>query len=470
MTAAALRCDVMVLGAGPAGMAAAAAARETGAEVICVDLFATPGGQYHMQPPAPGGPFGATSQVVEGRAAEARCRDLGVRFLEQTEVFWAEPGFTLFANQAGSPVAIRSDAVVVASGAMERAIPFKGWTLPGVMTAGGAQRLIKASNAAPGRNVVLAGSGPFLLAVANTFGTAGLKLDFYVEMRRPRLSALSLLARNPGRLAEASKLLLGLRRSGARVLTGHQVVEALGDGRLEAVRIAPLDAAGRPRMQHSYTVENIDALCVGYGFRPVIDVTSLLHAAHHFDDALGGWVCSVDETQATTVPGLFAAGETTGIGGAVPARLGGRLAGLHAAGFTGRRVGEGELVALRRQLQGACTFAAGLARLFPFPGHLVEQLGEDETVCRCEDVKISDIGEAIRDGAVDAFSVKMWTRAGMGPCQGRICGTALSEIIARRLGRKSWDMGYNRPHMPLRPVPLAVAEAALGLKAELEEG
>ncbi len=470
MTAVALHCDVLVLGAGPAGMAAAAAARESGAEVVCVDLFASPGGQYHMQPPSASGAFGATSQVVEGRAAERRCRELGVRFLERTEVFWAEPGFATFANQAGSPVAIRSDAMVVASGAMERAVPFKGWTLPGVMTAGGAQRLIKASNAAPGRNVVLAGSGPFLLAVANTFGTAGLKLDFYVEMQRPRLSALALLARNPGRLAEAAKLMRGLRRSGARVLPGHQVVEALGDGRLEAVRIAPLDASGRPRMHDSFTVENIDALCVGYGFRPVIDVTSLLHAAHHFDDALGGWVCSVDEAQATTVPGLFAAGEATGIGGAVPARLSGRLAGLHAAAFTGRRGVQGEVASLHGQLQGARNFAAGLARLFPFPGHLIEQLGEDETICRCEDVKVSDISAAISDGAADAFGVKMWTRAGMGPCQGRICGTALSEMLARRLGQPVSDTGYNRPHMPLRPVPLAVADAALGLMSELEEG
>src|SRR5690606_25031329 len=124
-------------------------------------------------------------------------------------VFWVEPGFTTFANQAGNAVAIKSAAMVVASGAMERALPFKGWTLPGVMTAGGAQRLIKSNNAIPGKNVVLAGSGPFLLAVANTFGTAGLKLVSYVELQRPRLAALSLLLKNPGRIGEAVKLVRG---------------------------------------------------------------------------------------------------------------------------------------------------------------------------------------------------------------------------------------------------------------------
>lgn len=461
-----LACDVLVLGAGPAGMAAAAAARENGAEVICADLFTNPGGQYHMQPPSPGGAFGQTAQVLDGQAAERRCRELGVRFLAQTEVFWAEPGFTTFANQAGSAVAIKSTAMVVATGAMERALPFKGWTLPGVMTAGGAQRLIKSNNAIPGKKVVLAGSGPFLLAVANTFGTAGLKLVSYVEVQRPRLSALSLLLMTPGRISEAVKLVRGLRRSGARLLTGHQVVEALGDGCLEAVRIAPLDARGQPRMQDAFTVENIDALCVGYGFRPVVDVTSLLHADHHFDDALGGWVCSVDQTQATTVEGLFAAGETTGIGGAVPARLSGRVAGIHAARATGHRAGHVDLSALQKQLDDARRFAAGLARLFPFPAHLVEQLDNGETLCRCEDVSVADIGNAIADGASDVFNVKMWTRAGMGPCQGRICGAALSELVARRLGRSTSSTGFNRPHMPLRPVPLAVVDAALALASD----
>lgn len=470
MKSQALRCDILVVGAGPAGMAAAAAARESGADVICVDLFVKPGGQYHMQPPSTVGPFADTAQVQQGKAAEDRCRKLGVRFLSQTEIFWAEPDFTVYANQAGNPVALKADAMVVASGAMERALPFKGWTLPGVMTAGGAQRLIKSSNTAPGKNVVLAGSGPFLLAVANTFAQAKFKLDYYVELQRPQLSALSLLAKNPGRFAEALKLFNGLRGSGAKRFTGHQVVEALGDGRLEAIRVAPLDARGQPQAQKSFVVENVDALCIGYGFRPVIDITSLLHADHHFDDALGGWVCSVDDNQATSVKGLFAAGETTGIGGSVPARLSGRLAGIQAATFTGHRRNDVEPSTLQRELTAARDFAAGLARLFPFPAHLVEQMGSDEIVCRCEDVKRSDIDAAIADGASDAFSVKMWTRAGMGPCQGRICGSALSELIARRLGGVASDADYNRPHMPLRPVSLAVVEAALGRKAEFEKG
>jgi len=466
MTAERLVCDVFVLGAGPAGMAAAAAAREKGASVVCADLFAQAGGQYHMQPPSPDSVFNQSAQVVQGRAAEQQCQELGVRFLTQTEVFWAEPGFTVFANQMGEAMVIEAGAIVVASGAMERALPFKGWTLPGVMTAGGAQRLIKSNNTSPGKNVVLAGSGPFLLAVANTFGTAGLKLHSYIEMQAPRLSALSLLVNNPGRIREAIGLVRGLRRSGAKVLTRHQVIEAIGTDRLEAVRIAPLDASGRPCMQEACTIEGVDTLCVGYGFQPVIDLTSLLRAEHQFDNALGGWICRVDRAQATTVKGLFAAGETTGIGGSVPARLSGRIAGIHAAQATGRSSDNTELVQLYKQLDHARRFAAGLAELFPFPSCLVDQLDATEILCRCEDVAVADIEDAITEGAADVFSVKMWTRAGMGPCQGRICGAALSALIARRLNRSTSDSGFNRLHMPLRPVPLKVVDDALSVALE----
>lgn len=463
----AFSCDVLVLGAGPAGMAAAAAARENGAEVICVDLFPKPGGQYHMQPPSPSGRFSQTEQVLEGQAAERRCRELGVRFLTQIEIFWVEPGFIAYGNQEGSAVTINASALVVASGAMERALPFKGWTLPGVMTPGGAQRLIKSSNHVPGRNVVLAGTGPFLLAVAKSFAVAGLKLNSYVEIQRPRFSALSLLLRNPFRIGEAMGLLTGLHRTGARLHFGHQVVEALGDERLVAVRVAPLDRQGKPRLQDTFTIEDVDLLCIGYGFRPIIDVTSLLHAEHFYDDAMGGWICKVDATQATSVSGLYAAGETTGIGGSMPARFSGQIAGFHAAHHVGHRAAQVDMAEIRAMLERARRFAAGLAALFPYPSPLIEELPEDEIVCRCEDVRVADVTAALADGADDIFSVKLWTRAGMGPCQGRICGPALAELLASRIGSDVSAAGYNRPHLPLRPVPIDIAQAALAPEAEV---
>ncbi|MDW6023216.1 NAD(P)/FAD-dependent oxidoreductase [Mesorhizobium sp. BAC0120] len=470
MKAALLSCDVLVVGAGPAGLAAAAAARECGADVICVDLFTQAGGQYSMRPVVAGGPFDHSLQVADGRTAEARCRELGVRFLFDTEIFWAEPGFSVFARQGPDSVTIRASAMVVASGAMERAIPFNGWTLPGVITAGAAQRLIKANRASPGKNVVLAGTGPFLLAVADTFAKAGKHLRAYVEMQRPALSLFSPFLHHPARFGEAVGLLQSLRRTRPAIHMGHMVTEALGDGRLEAVRVAAIGRNGLPEKDKSFLIENIDSLCIGYGFRPVIDITSLLHAAHHFDSSLGGWYCAADPaTQQTDVPRLYAAGETTGIGGSVPARLSGRLAGLDAARAVGNTVSVPSMDGTRRALARARDFAASLAKLFPFPGHLIERLSPEEKVCRCEDVSRAQVEAAVGEGAADLFSVKMWTRAGMGPCQGRICGSALGDLVAGRLGIAAEAAGYNRPHMPLRPVPLNIAEAALALAGEPKE-
>lgn len=465
MNARRLSCDVLVVGAGPAGLAAAAAARECGANVICLDLFGRAGGQYHMQPAVEGSRFERSTQVEGGRAAEKRCRDLGVRFLLETEVFWAEPGFTVYARHGVDAVTVTANSIVAATGAMERPIPFEGWTLPGVIGAGAAQRLIKANGTPPGRNVVLAGTGPFLLAVAQTLATAGLSLRAFVERQRPGLGALSPFLSHPGRLPEAIGLLRALKRTGAKLHTGHAVLAALGDGRVETVRLASIDANGKPDTSRAFTIDGIDCLAIGHGFQPGIDFTTLLQAKHAFDADLGGWHCVVDaKTQATSVENLFAAGETTGIGGSIPARLSGRLAGFHAARAAGKTTSTEDVAELRKSADGARAFAKKLATLFPFPSTMIDALPQDEIVCRCEDVTRGAIEAAIDDGATDAFSVKMWTRAGMGPCQGRMCGTGLAHIVAARTGQSIVDAGYNRPHMPLRPVPLSTVEAALALK------
>lgn len=467
--------DVVVVGGGPAGLAAAQAAAERGASVMLLDLFGALGGQYHMQPPPAAGSPKVGRQALEGRARAQEAMQAGVRFETGTEVFWVEcrdPGFTIYAARGDEARVIESGALVVATGAMERPIPFKGWTLPGVMTAGAAQRLIKTGGIAPGRRVALAGSGPFLLAVAASFAQAGLPLAAFVEAARPAMPGLSLLARHPGRVPEALRLVRALTQTGAPRHFGWGVQEAIGDGRVEAVSIAPVGPDGRLDPSRSRVIEDIDTLCVGHGFKPVIDLTAALKADHHFDDLTGGWACTTaPETGATTVPGLYAAGETIGIGGAVPARLSGRLAGRHAAAHAGATDGgdpsdSGTVAALNR----ARSFAEGLAAIFPFPRGLQANLADDQIVCRCEDVRRRSIVAAIADGARDAFSVKMWTRAGMGPCQGRICGSAVAEILSTELGTAPADAGYNRPHLPLRPVALNVVESAIAAKSKSPQG
>lgn len=482
MTAERLSCDLVVVGAGPAGLTAARAGAESGAEVICIDQFARPGGQYHMQPNAPGTPFSPTVQVRQGRQAIRDCEAANVRFLTGTELFWAEPpgptapAFRLHAVRDGQALVIEAHAVVAASGAMERPFPFPGWTLPGVIGAGAAQRLLKTSATACalpfGGKTVLAGTGPFLLAVAATFAKAGQRIDHFAEMQpaKPLKKARALL-RHPARLPEAISLLRDLSRTGARRHMGAIVTRAMGEQRLDAVEIAPLGAGGTPELARAVTVTGVGTLCIGYGFQPVIDLTTALGAAHAYDPDLGGWHCAADPvTGATSLPGLYAAGEVTGLAGAEPARLSGRLAGLHAAAaVAGRPLGQKPaLSALVAKLGAARAFARTLARLYPMPQRFPVPLEGDEILCRCEDVTLSQIRSAIAEGAQENFAVKMWTRAGMGLCQGRVCGAGIAAALSET-GIPPDRAGYNRSHFPLRPVPARLARAALYRPAQAED-
>lgn len=473
MAADLLSCDVAVIGAGPAGLAAAQEAAGAGADVLCLDLYAQPGGQYAMQPSDPSCPLAATEAARLGRDLADTARAAGVRLLPRAELFWAAAegeDFLLYAALDGGTgaLAIRARAVIVAAGAMERPLPFPGWTLPGVIGAGAAQCLVKSGGAVPfGGKVVLAGTGAFLMAVASTFAKAGRRIDHFVERQPLRpLSTLAMLIRWPSRWNATAVLLADLRRSGAQRHHGHVVTRALGRERLEAVEIAPVDAAGQPVLSRAERIGGVGALCIGYGFQPVVDVTTALGADHAHDPALGGWHCLTrPDSGETSHPGLYAAGETCGIGGMRPALVSGRIAGLSAAAKVGGRAPDPGLMRnLAAELAKARRFAAALAAHWPAPEAPRVPLPETEVICRCEDVRLSDIRAAVQAGAAETFAVKMWTRAGMGPCQGRVCGAALAAALAEA-GVPPAQAGYNRPHLPLRPVPMNAVHAALARTA-----
>lgn len=202
----------------------------------------------------------------------------------------------------GPALSITAGRVIAALGAMERPLPFPGWTLPGVIGAGAAQRLLKTgSGRIPGAGkMVIAGSGPFLLAVAQSCAVAGQPVSDLVEMRRPGLPA-RLFRAHPERLPEALRLWRDLRRTGAARHMGHVVTRALGGAQLEAVEIAPLDASGRPDMALQRRIDGVSTLAVGFGFQPVVDMTLALGARHAFAPELGGWHCVTDADGASTV-------------------------------------------------------------------------------------------------------------------------------------------------------------------------
>lgn len=443
-----LACDIAVAGAGPAGLAAALAAGRSGAKVVVIDSFPLPGGQYFMQPSQ--GEAGSAA-AADGAARIAACRAAGVTFLQGSEIVAAYPGFRLLLAGAGGGSALTARALIAASGAHERTMAFPGWVLPGVMNAGAGQRLMKAHGVPPGTRVIIAGSGVFLWAVAETLAQHGVEIAALVEARRPSLALAAHLAAHPGRWGEVASLVRNVKAGVGRVIWGHIVCEAAGTDRLESVTVEPT-AGGAAQV-----IGGVDALLVSHGFQPNIELTSLLGCRHAFDDGIGGWHVTVDTAGQTSVPGLFAAGEVTGIAGMRPAVLSGERAGHSAAAQLGYSpTGRVDSAALARALR----FGQGLMRLFaPLPE--LQRVQRDDTIlCRCEEVTRGEVVTACREGAGDLHNVKTWTRAGMGRCQGRMCRMSLTDCLSRELGKPAQALGYNNPRIPLRPVPIDLIMAA----------
>ncbi|GAA3447427.1 NAD(P)/FAD-dependent oxidoreductase [Planomonospora venezuelensis] len=429
--------DLAVIGGGPAGVAGALTASLAGLAVVLVDAAPRLGGQYFRRLPAgfraarpgalhhaPGGLDRFTRQC-EGLAARAdvltghRVWTAGREEADGTVTVRCLEG-----DREERPRTVTARRLLIATGAYDLPLPFPGWDLPGVLTAGGAQALLKGDLVVAGRRVVVAGTGPFLLPVAAGLAAAGAHvLGVHEAAGRFGLARHPLLA--AGKAGEA--LGYGLRLARHRVpYRGRQaVIEAHGEHGLTHVTIADLDHDWRPLATRTVAC---DTLATGYGFVPRIDLAVQLGCAlrgdHGGQGGHGSPVVAVDAGMRTSVPGVYAAGETTGVGGAVLAEAEGRLAGRSAAADLGRRVPPDPALSRRRDRLAA--FARALRESYPVRPGWQEWLRDETPVCRCEEVPLAAVREARALGASDARSVKLLSRAGMGWCQGRMCGYAVS--------------------------------------------
>ncbi len=427
-----MRYDLAVLGAGPAGLAAAAAAAGAGKSVAVLDLATRLGGQFyrhHNESPAAGRHGWATFEHLR-----AACHRRGVRILTQQQVFLVESGFTVHTATSH----LTADAIVIATGAHDRPLPFPGWDLPGVLTPGGAQSLLKGHGVLPGRRIVVAGTGPFLLPVA-----AGLARNVagVFEANDPTRFARfpAALARNTGKFTEAAGYLATLAGHGVRVRNRHLVLAAHGDGELAEVTVARVDANWHPLPGTERRIA-CDTLAVGFGFVPQIDIGVALGCATDLAPD-GTQVLTVDGRQATSVPGVYAAGEVTGVGGVRLSLVEGAIAGLELSHVDD----PARAARLRRERARHQRFARALAAVYPVRDGWLGNLTGDTLLCRCEEVDHDAVRSAVTElGARDARAVKLLTRAGMGWCQGRMCGNAVACAVADLTGTRPDPAGLTR--------------------------
>jgi NADPH-dependent 2,4-dienoyl-CoA reductase/sulfur reductase-like enzyme len=447
---------VIVVGAGPAGIRAAAVLVEAGLRPVVVDEAATSGGQIYRRQPLN---FLRKAKALYGTEAQkatalhATFDGLQDRVDYRPETLaWNVYEGALHVVQGTRAERLPFDALIIAAGATDRLMPLPGWTLPGVYSLGAAQIALKAQACSIGRQVVFLGTGPLLYLVAAQYVKAGASVAGVLDTsdHGGRLRALPELGARPGTLLKGATLLWALRRRGVRMLHGVTPlrIEPGPAGDVGAV-VVRLEDGHEERIA-------CDAVGLGYHLRPETQLADLARCTFRFDEATRQWLPETDLDGRASVPGVYLAGDGARILGADGAENAGRLAAYAVLADLGRDVPRDAVRRLRRSQRVMDRFRRGLARAFPWPARLAPSLTDETLVCRCEAITAGELRKvATAKGAPEVNRAKAFSRVGMGRCQGRYCGHAAAEVLAEALGVPVEQVGRLRGQAPVKPLPIA---------------
>lgn len=448
--------DLAIIGAGPAGMAAAATAAQLGLKTVLLDEQKGPGGQIYrsITQPAPADEKILGKDYYHGRSLALALKNTSLDYRPGTSVWALDQDLTLSLSGNGQSQRIRPRRLLIATGAQERPVPFPGWTLPGVMTCGAAQILLKSSALVPTQPLILAGSGPLLLLIAAQLHRAGVAIEAILDTTPPRhyLAALKYLPgalRNLPLLAKGAGLLAELRRAGIRRITGVSELRALA---------GPDGTLGQVRFRQGKKAQTLSAttLLVHQGVVPNVQLSRSLNLSHDWDQLQQCWRPHTDSWGESSLPGLFVAGDGAGIAGALAAEAFGKLAALQIA----RQLNVISAQQRDQQSQRARRTLNQQRAIRPFLDALYSPAREfllpaDETlVCRCEEVTAGELRRLARDGCPGPNQAKAFCRAGMGPCQGRMCGLTVSQLMADERQVPNSEIGYYQIRSPIKPLRL----------------
>ena len=457
--------DVVVIGAGPAGLAAAATTAGAGLSTLLLDENAGPGGQvWRAIESTPvterdrlGVDYWAGADLVQA------VRSSGAEIIQRATVWSLDRNLEVGISVGGVSAFVKARRVILATGALERPFPIPGWTLPGVMTAGAAQTMLKSSALVPDGPTVIAGQGPLLWLLAAQILRLGGRIDRILDTteRRNYLAALphAFAFITSPYFAKGLALMKEVRAK-VPVVTGVSELAAAGDGQLATVTYV---SGGRR--------ETIPAelLLLHQGVVPNVNLAMAAGIEHRWDDLQLCWSPVLDRDCNTSVEGIAIAGDGAGIGGAGAAIVRGRIAARAAV--------EALAPAAAAKLAPMATFRASLAQaergrifldtLFR-PARQFRIPSGDTIVCRCEEVSAKDILDAVAIGATGPNQLKAYRRTGMGPCQGRLCGLTVTELMAQARGKTPQEIGYYRLRAPVKPITLAELAAVPKTEADIQ--
>lgn len=448
--------DLLVIGAGPAGLAAATWAAGLGLNTLLLDEQPAPGGQIYravnstpVQQRAILGPdyWHGEALVQAFMASAAQYRPSATVWAVQRE---PEKPFEVGYSVDGQAALQRARHLIIATGAQERPFPIPGWTLPGVLTAGAAQILLKTSAVVPSGPTVLAGAGPLLYLLAWQYLNAGVQVQAILETTpanrwQQAWPHVWSFLRSPY-LAKGLNLWRKVRAA-VPIISGVSDLQALGAARLQGVRF---HTGGRAQEMTA------ELLLLHQGVVPNINLSRALGLVHEWSDSQACWQPQLDEWGASSVPHLSLAGDGAGIAGAQAAEHRGRLAAVHAAWALDRlpEVERDRLSIPHRQALARATRGRAFFEALYRPAEALRRPVGDTVVCRCEEVSAEQVRHVARTGCPGPNQLKAFLRCGMGPCQGRFCGLTVSDLMAAESGRSVKEVGYYRVRFPTKPLSL----------------
>jgi NADPH-dependent 2,4-dienoyl-CoA reductase/sulfur reductase-like enzyme len=441
-------CDVAIVGAGPAGLAAAATCANAGLATVLFDEQPSVGGQIYraitetplVDPDVLGPSYWKGEDLVERFVAS------GAQHLQGATVWSVSREREIGVSFGGGSQIMSARRVIVCTGALERPFPVPGWTLPGVMTAGAAQIMLKASGAVATGRVVLAGCGPLLWLLAWQYLNAGTKIDAILDTtaseNRTRALPHALPFLFSGYLGEGLKLVRRVKRE-VRVVSGITALRAIGESKVEAV-------AYRRGSGEEERID-VDTLLLHQGVVPNVNLAMAIGVEHRWDDTQLCWNPVLDRDGTSSVEGIAIAGDGAGIAAAQAAQWRGVIAGIATARALGIETTELDESAARRELARALRGRAFLDTLYR-PADSFRQPAGGTVVCRCEEISAQQIADTVALGCPGPNQMKVFLRCGMGPCQGRLCGLTVTELIAKGRGVSPQDVGYYRLRPPVKPI------------------
>lgn len=454
--------NVVIVGSGFAGIVAAGILAEKNLSILMVDENLHIGGQLLRKVPPHLGEYPRYSpDYVKklGFGFVENIRNQKITIMNRTTVVGIYPGNRLMLETERREIySVTGETVLFATGARERFIPFKGWTLPGVYSTGMMQVLMKSSGVLPAADVLIGGSGLFLFSVGYEMLKNKGRVQAILEQSgmMDKIKMLPTLFHMMSKAGEGARYMSRLFFSGVPVKYRHKIVEARGKNAVEEVVAGKCDVSGRliPGTEKIYKTS---ALAVGYGFIPNVEGPQMAGCELEFAANKGGWVVQVKNTMETSVAEVLAAGEITGVGGALKSINEGRIAALTLLKKFSR-IAEAEfnsrLAQLSREREHHLQFMHYFNELYSIPAGYWDDIPDDVVVCRCEDVEMGEIRQGIAMGFTTPQGIKTAVRASMGNCQGRTCGPMVYDLLMKDSLQPRGSFGPYNVRPPLKPVTI----------------